>query len=274
MLTLRSGQVVKEPTHIQKVVVPKKESGEQLKNEVDKKKKGKKRTEKKKKGENSRRDESEERKHMSALPFPQKLYRGKLDKQYERFLDMLRQEILTKKRKINETSIVKLTERCSEILQNKLSQKCGDLGKLESEIGEIRSVPIFLQLANQTTLIPEEIVDDVLVWVDKFVFPVDFIVVNMEVPLILGRPLLVTGRAILDIHDRKLMLRVSEEMVTFEMSIENGVRKEKPATSVEWKVKNLNENAPVIGKDKRGVYPKKVAVCMDVRISSGAWNGA
>ncbi|XP_070045968.1 uncharacterized protein [Nicotiana tomentosiformis] len=215
-----------------------------------------------------------------------------MDKQFERFLDMLKQvhvnfpftevlsqmpayakflkEILTKKRKIEETSVVKLTNHCSAILQNKLPQKCGDLGsftipcsvgtihfdkllcdfgasinliplsnygKLEMKIGEIRSTLISLQLADQTTLILEGIVEDVLVRVDKFAFSVNFIVVKMEknkeVPLILGRPFLVTGRAILDIHERKLMLRVGEETVTFKMDIEKEVKKEKPVASVE-----------------------------------------
>ncbi|XP_070053992.1 uncharacterized protein [Nicotiana tomentosiformis] len=241
VVTLRSGQVVKEPTPVQKEVLPKKESGEQLEDEVDKKMKGKKGIEKKKKEENSRRDESEESKHMPALPFPQKLYREKLDTQFVRFLDMMKQvnvnlpftevlsqmpsyakflkEILTKKRKIEETSVVKLTK------------------KLESEIGEIRSVPISLQFVDQTTLIPEGIVEDVLMQVDKFVFTVDFIVVNMEenneVPLTLGRPFLVTSRATLDMHERRLMLRVGEEIVTFEMNVETGVKKEKPVASVE-----------------------------------------
>ncbi|XP_070032111.1 uncharacterized protein [Nicotiana tomentosiformis] len=109
--------------------------------------------------------------------------------------------------------------------------------KLEKEIGEIRSAPISLQLADQTTLITEGIVEDVLVRVDKFIFHVDFIVVNMEdkkeIPLILGRPFLATGRDILDIHERKLMLRVGEETVTFEINIAKGAEKEKPVASVE-----------------------------------------
>ncbi|XP_070039549.1 uncharacterized protein [Nicotiana tomentosiformis] len=96
-------------------------------------------------------------------------------------------------------------------------------GKLENEIGEIRSAPISLQLADRTTIIPEGIVDDVLVRVDKFVFPVDFIVLNMEenkdVPLIIGRPFLAIGGAILNIYERRLMLRVGEETVTFEMNV-------------------------------------------------------
>ncbi|XP_070050655.1 uncharacterized protein [Nicotiana tomentosiformis] len=264
-VTLRSGQVLKDPTPIHKEVAPEKESGKELKIEDDdkktEKKKCKKGAEKNKKEETSRREESnEESKHILALYFPQKLYREKLDKQFERFLDMLRQvnvnlpfmevlsqipayakflkEILTKKRKIEETSV-----------------------KLEKEIGEIRSVPISLQLADQTTIKPEGIEEDVLVRVDKFVFSVDFIVVNMkenkEAPLILRRPFLATGRAILDIHDRKLMLRVGEETMTFEMNVEMGVRKEKPTASIKWRVKGLKDKAPVIVKDKCGVYPKK-----------------
>ncbi|XP_070032457.1 uncharacterized protein [Nicotiana tomentosiformis] len=151
------GAAIKElgidTTPIQKEAAPEKESGKELKIEDDKKtekKKGKKRAEKKKE-ETSRREESDDvSKNMPALPFPQKLYREKLDKQFERFLDMLKQvnvnfpftnvlsqmpayakflkEILTKKRKIEETSVVKLTEHFSAILQNKLPQKCGDPG--------------------------------------------------------------------------------------------------------------------------------------------------
>ncbi|XP_019253827.1 PREDICTED: uncharacterized protein LOC109232513 [Nicotiana attenuata] len=177
---------------------------------------------------------------MPALPFPHKQRREKLDKQFGRFLEVLKQvhvnipfievlshmpayakflkELLSKKRKVEETSMVNLTEHCSAILQNKFPQKCGDPGsftihcasinlmplsifrKLEGEIREIRSIHVSLQLVDQTTIIPEGIVEDVLVRVGKFVFSVDFIVVNMEenreVPLILGRPFLATGRAI------------------------------------------------------------------------------
>jgi len=48
-------------------------------------------SENKNKGESSRREEPEASKHMPALPFPQKLSREKLDKQFERFLDVLKQ---------------------------------------------------------------------------------------------------------------------------------------------------------------------------------------
>ncbi|XP_070040864.1 uncharacterized protein [Nicotiana tomentosiformis] len=145
---------------------------------------------------------------------------------YAKFL----KEILTKKRKIEKTSVVKITEHCSVILQNKLPQKYGDTGsftipfslgtlnfdkslcdsgalinlmplsirgKLENDLGKIRSAPISLHLADETTIILEGIMEDVLVRVEKFLFPVDFIVVkleeNKEVPFILGSPFLATG---------------------------------------------------------------------------------
>ncbi|XP_009801359.1 uncharacterized protein [Nicotiana sylvestris] len=118
-----------------------------------------------------------------------------------------------------------------------------------------------LQLADQTKIIPEGIVEDVLVRVDKFVFLVDFIVMKMEenkeIHLILGIAFLAMGRAILDIHERKLMLRVGEETITFKMEVEMEVKKEKPTTSVEWKVKGVKKKAALIERDKCGVYPKK-----------------
>ncbi|XP_070049613.1 uncharacterized protein [Nicotiana tomentosiformis] len=140
-------------------------------------------TEKKKKEETSRREEPEESKHMHVLPFLQTLCRKKLDKQFGRFLDVLKQvhvnlpftevlsqipayskflkEILMKKRKIKETSM--------EVGEGDGRDKVG--------------ANIFVVGR-----------PNVLIRVDKFVFPVDFIVVNMEenkkVLLILGRPFL------------------------------------------------------------------------------------
>ncbi|XP_070056320.1 uncharacterized protein [Nicotiana tomentosiformis] len=255
-----------------------KESGEQLESEVDKKKKGQMKAEKKKKDENSIREEREESKNALTNACLCQILEGDPYKEEEDRRDHSGQA----------------HKHCSAILQNKLPQKCGDpasftipcsLGtinfdkslcdsgssinlmplsiyrKLEKEIGEIRSAPISLQLVDQTTIIPEGIMEDVLVRVDKFVFPVDFIVVNMEenkeAPLILGRPFLVTGKVILDIHERKLMLRVGEETMTFEMNVVKGTQKDKPVASVELKVKGSKEKVAVSEKDKCGVYPKK-----------------
>ena len=61
-------------------------------------------------------------------------------------------------------------------------------------------------------------IEDVLVKVDKFIFPAYFIVLDMEedkeIPIILGRPLLETGRAMIDVQRGELKLRVQEDDVT------------------------------------------------------------
>ena len=54
---------------------------------------------------------------------------------------------------------------------------------------------------------------------DKFIFPTDFIILDMqedkEVPIILGRPFLAIERAMIDVQKGELRLRVQEEEVTF-----------------------------------------------------------
>ena len=51
---------------------------------------------------------------------------------------------------------------------------------------------------------PEGILEDVIVKVGKFIFPVDFVIMQMEeytqVPLLLGRPFLATGASLIDVQ--------------------------------------------------------------------------
>ena len=62
-------------------------------------------------------------------------------------------------------------------------------------------------------------IEDVLVKVDKYIFPVDFIVLDMEedkeIPIILGRPFLATSRAMIDVQRGELKLRVQDGEVKF-----------------------------------------------------------
>ncbi|GJU41863.1 reverse transcriptase domain-containing protein [Tanacetum coccineum] len=55
--------------------------------------------------------------------------------------------------------------------------------------------------------------------VNKFIFPVDFVVLEMDedelVSIILRRPFLATAQAVIDVHEGKLNLRVRNETVTF-----------------------------------------------------------
>ena len=86
-------------------------------------------------------------------------------------------------------------------------------------VGECRPTTVTLQLADRSHAYPEGKIEDVLVKVDKFIFPVDFIVldfeVNKEVPIVLGRPFLATGKTLIDVQKRELTMRVNDQQVTF-----------------------------------------------------------
>ncbi|GJX77733.1 reverse transcriptase domain-containing protein [Tanacetum coccineum] len=63
------------------------------------------------------------------------------------------------------------------------------------------------------------IAEDVVVRVDGFTFLADFVVVNFEpdllVPIILGRPFLRTAKALIDLYEEKLTLRVEKEELVY-----------------------------------------------------------
>ncbi|XP_073051291.1 uncharacterized protein [Primulina eburnea] len=157
---------------------------------------------------------------------------------------------MSKKRKLQEFETVKLIEECSAILQKKLPQKLKDPGSFtipriigsthvnkalcdlgasinlmsfsvyrDLELGEVKPTTITLQLADSSLTYPRGIVEDVLVKVDKFIFPTDFVILDIEedqdAPLIFGRPFLATGKALIDVHKGELTLRVGGEAVIF-----------------------------------------------------------
>ncbi|GJW25216.1 reverse transcriptase domain-containing protein [Tanacetum coccineum] len=74
---------------------------------------------------------------------------------------------------------------------------------------------------NRSITQPIGIAEDVYLKVGKFKFPADFVVVDFDadprVPLILGRSFLKTGRALIDVYEGELTLRVGKEAVTFNL---------------------------------------------------------
>ena len=78
-----------------------------------------------------------------------------------------------------------------------------------------------LQIADRTMAQPEGVLEDVLIKVGKFIFLVDFVVMDMvddtQVPLLLGRPFLLTGATSIDVKKGELTLRVGEEVVHFNL---------------------------------------------------------
>jgi hypothetical protein len=147
---------------------------------------------------------------------------------YAKFL----KDLVTVKRKTNVPKKVCLIEQVSSILQCRLPIKYKDPGcptisctigvshiekalldlgalpysvYLQLGLGELKPTSMTLQLADQSVKIPRGIVEDVLIKVDKFYFPVDFIVldtepvqnVGVQIPAILGRPFLATANALI-----------------------------------------------------------------------------
>jgi hypothetical protein len=96
---------------------------------------------------------------------------------------------------------------------------------LQLRLGELKPTSMTLQLADQSVKIPWGIVEDVLMKVDKFYFPVDFIVldtepiqmIGTEIPVILGQPFLATANTL--INCRLGVMKISFENMTVELNI-------------------------------------------------------
>ncbi|GKB54615.1 reverse transcriptase domain-containing protein [Tanacetum coccineum] len=87
------------------------------------------------------------------------------------------------------------------------------------ELEALTPTRMTLELANRSITHPIGIAEDVVVRVDGFTFLADFVVVNFEpdpkVPIILGRPFLRTAKALIDLYEEKLTLRVGKEELVY-----------------------------------------------------------
>ena len=92
-------------------------------------------------------------------------------------------------------------------------------------LGELKPTNITLSLADRSVKIPKGIVEDVLVKIEKFYYPVDFVVLDTEsianepnhVPIILGRPFLATANAITNFRNGVMQLTFGN--MTLELNI-------------------------------------------------------
>ncbi|XP_070045466.1 uncharacterized protein [Nicotiana tomentosiformis] len=87
------------------------------------------------------------------------------------------------------------------------------------EIRQPRPTSMRVKMVDHTMKRPLGIIDDVLVRVDKFILPENFVIldceVDYEVPIILGRTFLPTGKALVDVEAGELTFRVGDEKVVF-----------------------------------------------------------
>ncbi|CAH1424738.1 unnamed protein product [Lactuca virosa] len=88
-------------------------------------------------------------------------------------------------------------------------------------IGEARPTTISLQLADRSVVYPEGKIEDIVIKIDNFFVPADFIILDYEADddcgIILGRPFLATVGALIDVKKGEVTLRVNDEQRTFNM---------------------------------------------------------
>ncbi|GJY91141.1 reverse transcriptase domain-containing protein [Tanacetum coccineum] len=154
------------------------------------------------------------------------------------------------KLELEEIAIMTVNAECSAIIMNKVPEKLEDPGKFlipcalqevnrtsaladsgasinllphsiykKLELEALTPTRMTLELANRSITHPMGIAKDVVVRVDGFTFLADFVVVNFEpdprVPIILGRRFLRTAKALIDLYEETLTLRVGKEELVY-----------------------------------------------------------
>ncbi|GJS86280.1 hypothetical protein Tco_0752821 [Tanacetum coccineum] len=161
-------------------------------------------------------------------------------------------DLVENKPRTEEYGEIRMNPRCSALLQNHLPPKEQDpgtfilpcsIGKLDFKnaladlgasisvmpfsmykllgIGKLEPINMVIEMANNTKCTPKGIVENLLIKIDRFIFPIDFVILDMvediRMPIILGRPLLATAHAKVDIFRKSISLEVGSEKVIFKM---------------------------------------------------------
>ncbi|KAK8660125.1 hypothetical protein V6N13_051059 [Hibiscus sabdariffa] len=163
---------------------------------------------------------------------------------YAKFL----KDMVTRKKRIEEFETAAATETCLALMHNKVPAKKTDPDSFTIEcfighnyptkalcdpgarinlmpkfvfqklgIGEAKPTTVMLQLSDHSYVQPEGKIEDILVQVDKFIFPVDFLILDCEAdeyaPIILGRPFLSTSRSVIDFDNDEIIFKVENNSV-------------------------------------------------------------
>ncbi|KAJ9552364.1 hypothetical protein OSB04_016409 [Centaurea solstitialis] len=167
---------------------------------------------------------------------------------YAKFL----KDMLSKKKKLDDYETVALTEGYEALMTKNIPPKLKDpgcftipcaiggktIGKALCDlgasinlmplsvfnslsIGDVRPTSVTILLADKTIAYPKGKIEDILVQVDKFIFPADFIILDFEadkdIPILLGRPFLATARTLIDVQKGELTMRLLDQEITFNM---------------------------------------------------------
>ncbi|KAK8648816.1 hypothetical protein V6N13_129558 [Hibiscus sabdariffa] len=163
---------------------------------------------------------------------------------YAKFL----KDMVTRKKRIEEFETAAATETCLALMHNKVPAKKTDPSSFTIEcfighnyptkalcdprasinlmpksvfqklgIGEAKPTTVMLQLADHSYVQPEGKIEDILVKVDNFIFPADFLILDCEADeyalIILGRPFLSTSRVVIDFDNDEIIFKVENNSV-------------------------------------------------------------
>ncbi|GJZ51479.1 hypothetical protein Tco_0605994 [Tanacetum coccineum] len=180
--------------------------------------------------------------------------------------------LVENKPRTEEENEIRMNPRCSALLQNHLPPKEQDpgsfilpysIGKLDFKndladlgtninimpfsmykrlgIGKLKPINMLIEMADNTKCAPKGIVENLLIKIDKFIFPVDFVILDMvedlRMPIILGRPLLATAHAQVDIFRKTISLEVRSEKKNVIGKAINDSKQEE----LEWENLSLND---------------------------------
>nr|XP_043637902.1 uncharacterized protein LOC122608894 [Erigeron canadensis] len=170
--------------------------------------------------------------YQPKIPFPQRLRKAKIKEN-------------CKKKKLEEAKTTVLSAEVSAIIKNEIPPKLEDPGSFliscafgavlykaladlgasinlmpysvykRLSLGDLTPTCMSIRLADRSFQYPMEIAENLQIRVGHMIFPVDFVVLEMEadinVPLILGRPFLMTADAIIRVKAKEISLGVGDD---------------------------------------------------------------
>ncbi|GJW49342.1 reverse transcriptase domain-containing protein [Tanacetum coccineum] len=136
--------------------------------------------------------------------------------------------LIGNKEKLSEMARTPLNENCSAVILNKLPKKLGDPGRflIPCEFSGINTCNALADLGASINLMPYSVwktlsLSELTPTCMTLELADHFVVVDFEpdprVPLILGRSFLKTSRALIDVYEGEITLRVGREAITFNL---------------------------------------------------------
>nr|XP_043639117.1 uncharacterized protein LOC122610190 [Erigeron canadensis] len=178
--------------------------------------------------------------YHSKIPFPQRLRKVKIKENFKKFVDLIQnvnitiplidllaampnyakflKELISDKKKLEEAKITVMSAEALSDLGANINLMPYSIYKRLS-LGELTPTRMSIRFADRSFQYPMGIAKNLQIKVGHMIFPVDFVILKMEadvnVPLILGRPFLMTADAIIRVKSKGISLGVGEDRVVF-----------------------------------------------------------